>query len=228
MGAQERNDPDPQRAGGGDDGPAPRAKCRRRLPGRALRCLQWTVNLLVLLALVMVFTPAGDWVGQRLIRVDPLSKADYIVVLDGDRERAAEAWRLYRHGWAPKVIVSSKRQGAKSLAELVADLGVPAEAVLIDPNATRTSDHPASVAALSGVDRGRHRFIVVTSLYHTSRSRACFARGGYRHIIMRPPAWRIPSPPPHAWLDWTGRASDCYSKTYEVLAWAYYKAAGRL
>ena len=204
----------------------PRRRCRRIRA--ALAVIQWAVNLCVLAAIGMVFTPAGDWVGRKLTRVDPLAKADYIVVLGGDAERAVEAARLYEKGWAPKVIASSQGDDVDELARILRDFGVPPDAILLDARPTRTADHPRTVAAVGGVDPRRDRFIVVTSLYHTTRSRACFERGGYKHILVRAPSWRLPGPLSPEGMSWGKHARDLFGKTYEVFAWAYYKARGRL
>ena len=147
-------------------------------------------------AAALVFTPAGNWLGDRLIRVDPVEQADYIVVLGGDVERSVEAARLYREGWASKVIVSSLGQDVEHYGRVLAMFGVPESAILYDRQSDRTAAHPASIAGLAGIDREKTRLIVVTSLYHTSRARACFVQAGYRHIAMRAPAWRITSSPP--------------------------------
>ena len=181
------------------------------------------VNLIVVLCLVLVFTPAGDWLGDALISVDPLTKADYIVVLDGNRERGVEAANLYRQGWAPKVIVSSTRDGAPELAEIVKAYGVPVDDILIDGETTRTATHPETVARLPGVDKKTDRFIVLTSQYHTSRSRACFQRAGYVHVCMQSPGWRIGGRYRDSETGWGQRAATLVTKLYEVLAWAMYR-----
>jgi len=201
---------------------------RRSFLRRLVSIVQWMVNLTVLLCLILVFTPAGDWLGDALISVDPLEKADYIVVLGGNYERSVEAANLYREGWAPKVIVSSLRRSVGGLADVVKAYGVPADDILIDGAATRTADHPRTVARLPGVDKKSDRFIVLTSSYHTSRSRACFDRGGYEHICMQSPGWcaggRYTGTPSH----WSQRAATLTAKFYEVLGWAMYRIRGWL
>jgi len=204
---------------------------RRSFLRRLVSIVQWMVNLVVVACLVLVFTPAGDWLGDALISVDPLGDKgdyDYIVVLGGNRERAVAAANLYREGWAPKVIVSSTKQGVGPLAESVEFYGVRADDILSDGVGTRTATHPETVAQLPGVDKETDRFIILTSSYHTSRSKACFQRGGYKHICMQSPSWRAGgrhvSPPGH----WTQRAATLGSKLYEVLAWAMYRVRGWL
>ena len=201
---------------------------RRSFLRRLASVVQWAVNLTALLCLILVFTPAGDWLGDALISVDPLTKADYIVVLGGNRERGIEAANLYREGWAPKVIVSSLRDNVDGLADLVKAYGVPADDILIDGEGTRTQTHPETVARLPGVDKKADRFIVLTSPYHTSRSRACFERDGYEHICMQSPGWRTGGRYVGAPDHWGQRAATLIAKLYEVLAWAMYRVRGWL
>ena len=186
------------------------------------------VNLTVAGCLILVFTPAGDRLGNALIDVDPLTKADYIVVLGGSRERGVEAANLYREGWAPKVIVSSLKHSVGKLADLVKAYGVPADDILIDGEGTRTSTHPETVAMLPGVDKKTDKFIVLTSPYHTSRSRACFKRDGYEHVCMQSPAWSMGGRYAGRSGHWTQRAATLNAKLYEVLAWAMYRLRGWL
>ena len=190
------------------------------------RLAQWGVNLTVLAVLALVFTPAGDWLGDSLVDVDPLARADYIVVLGGRRERAVEAANLYRRGWAPKVIVTSTKASAPGLAKVVEAYGVPKEDILIDSAAVRTASHPKTVAAVPGVTPATDRFIIVTSSYHTSRSRACFELGGYKHICMHAPGWRDGGRHGAGPGAWSLRAETLAAKIYEVLAWAMYSVRG--
>jgi len=202
---------------------------RRSRVRRIAVFVQWIVNLVALLCIALVFTPAGDWLGDALIDVDPLTeKADYIVVLGGDHERGVEAANLYREGWAPKVLVTSSREDAAALAEVVKACGVPVGDVLIDGEATRTADHGETVARLPGIDKLANRFIIITSPYHTSRAKACFQRDGYRHICMQGPRWRAGGRYMPDEFGWTQRAATLGSKLYEVLAWAMYRVRGWL
>lgn len=198
----------------------------RRALHRAVSIALWIVASGVVLTLAIIVTPAGDWLGRALVRVDPLAKADYIVVLGGHRERAVAAAQLYRTAWAPKVIVSSTQHGAPALADLVHAYGVPRNRIILDSQTTRTATHPDTVAALPGVDRESHRFIIVTSQFHTGRARACFLRAGYRHICMQSPGWRPYGKYARPEESWTGRAGTCSEKVYEVISWAYYALRG--
>lgn len=186
------------------------------------------VNLTVVGGILLVFTPAGDWAMERLIHVDPLERSDYIVVLGGDKERAAEGARLYRDGWAKKVIVTSGGDSAEQLGRTVEMYGVPRCDILIDRDARCTADHPRTIASVSGVDVGEDSFIIVTSMCHTSRARRCFAKQGYRKVCMRAPDWIMQNqlrPPAHGW---TGRAKHLGPALYEYAAWAYYALRGKV
>jgi len=209
------------------EGSADRPK--RSVVRRIASVLQWIVNVAVLLAVVLVFTPAGDWLGDALIDVDELTdKADYIVVLGGHNERGVEAANLYRQGWAPKIIVTSTLRDATTLAEIVKAYGVPGQDILIDSAPTRTADHARTVAQVPGADKDTDRFIVLTSPYHTSRAKACFHRAGYRHVCMQSPSWKVGGSRGPAELGWIHRALTLSTKLYEVLAWAMYRVRGWL
>jgi uncharacterized SAM-binding protein YcdF (DUF218 family) len=186
----------------------------------------WALAAVTAAGAVLVYTPAGRAVAERFVTIDSLAKADYIIVLGGDHARGVEAANLYREGWAPKVIVTSDGDAADKLAEVVRAYGVPAKDILIDRAATRTNDHPATVAALSGIDRSRDRFIIVTSQFHTGRSKAVFTQQGYRNITFRCPRWEtmgdLANPGPQGRLP----TADLPPLVYEVAAWWMYKIKG--
>lgn len=199
---------------------------RKPLPRTLARILQWSVNVVVIAVLLIILTPLGDWLARPLISVDPPAKADWIVVLGGDSERVSEAANLYRQGWARKVIVTSTSPDAKQLAGLAREYGVAEGDIVLDGNAVRTYSHPQTVAALEGVNPATQRFLLVTSLYHTSRARAVFAKAGYADVRLCAPRWQTPQPefPPKE--GFLGRANALPAQLYEFLAWGMYKLSG--
>ena len=206
--------------------PAPSRPRKRRLLRRLLRAGQWTLNTAFVLWLILVFTPAGNFLGNRLTHIDPLAKADYIVLLGGETARAVEAANLHRRGWAPKVIITSWSDDTDRLAEIARHYGLPAEAILYDRRAWRTASHPRTVAELPGVDTENHRFIILTSPYHTARARACFVKAGYKHVIARGLPWRRGgqfAPPARRWPE---RMRCLPGQLREVIGWAIYAALG--
>jgi len=147
-------------------------------------------------------------------------------VLGGDHERAVEAARLYRDGWAGEVICSSTGDDADHLARVAAAYGVPRDRIAIDRAARRTHSHPATVGVLPGVDKTADRLIVITSPLHTSRARACFAAQGYAHILMYSPGWRVGGDLEPTKRSCMSRASDLPAMLYEILAWGLYGLRG--
>jgi hypothetical protein len=207
------------------------AHCGRRARccpfARLWRPIQWTVNLLLVLVLLYTFTPLGGWFGHWLTHVDELAKADYIVVLGGDPARAVEAARLYRDGWAPKVIVTSKGEWADQIAEVASAYGVPDSDLIVDRAATRTHDHPRTVADLPGVARDQ-RFILVTTRLHTYRARLCFLHDDYQNLVMRCPDWRAGRPYGPERAHWSSRVHQLRYKLREMAAVVYYRLRGWL
>ena len=205
----------------------PAAEDRSAL-SKLLRPVQWAVNLVVLVGIVLIFTPVGTWYGHELVVNDDLAKADYIVVLGGDSERAVVGARLYRDGWAKKVIVSSTPWNARGLAAAVRSHGTPGEAIIIDDRSQRTATHPRTIAQAVALRPETDRFILVTSLYHSSRAKACFRRAGYQHVVARVPQWQLARRRTFEEESFITRLRDLPLKTHEYLAWAYYKLRGWL
>jgi len=180
------------------------------------------------LSVIVIVTPLGDLWADALTHIDPLQKADYIVVLGGGRHRAAEAARLFSDGWADKVIVSSFQDDADTLATLVQAYGVGEDKIIIDRCSNSTSAHPNAIGRLEGVDRTSQGFIIVTSRVHTKRVRTCFSNRGYPMTCMRGPGWDIGGgivPDRRSWLT---RARTLPVMARETAAWIWYSLNGKL
>lgn len=135
-----------------------------------------------------------------------LPAADAIVVLGGatagpDRPRATPevneagdrlfmAARLYRAKKAPKLILSggrlrwqdpgavnTKTSEATDMAQLLGELGVPKEAMLLEPNSFNTRQNAVYVQQILGQQQ-INRILLVTSAFHMTRSAAIFRRLG--------------------------------------------------
>jgi uncharacterized SAM-binding protein YcdF (DUF218 family) len=158
-----------------------------RLRLLTLRTLTIAVGGLVIS--ILLFLP---FAGRFFDDEDELARADLIMVLAGERiERWLEAVDLYREGWAPRIVISSgrvdpieahlhargvryPREGDLARDAMVA-LGVPAETVTVLPNGVDNTAQEAR--ALLDVSGGQvTRIIVVTSPYHTRRTRLAFRR----------------------------------------------------
>ena len=146
-----------------------------------------TLALVVALALFLPFA------GRFLVAEDPPQPSDASFVLAGARvERWLEAVDLYHARVAPMVVLSPGRSepaedalrargvripGDGEIARsAMLQLGVPADAVIVLPGSLDNTAHEA--AALRSFVRGTgwRTVTVITSPYHTRRTRFAFAR----------------------------------------------------
>jgi uncharacterized SAM-binding protein YcdF (DUF218 family) len=148
--------------------------------------------LCVLVGLAMA-AAACPRAGHFLIIDEPVQPADAIFVLAGARvERWLEAAELFREGQAPAIAISPGIREPAELrlremgipfpteSDLIKDamqqMGIPADAITTLPFPT-TVDNTAEEAALARVIATQHGWkslLVVTSQYHTRRSRYAF------------------------------------------------------
>jgi uncharacterized SAM-binding protein YcdF (DUF218 family) len=156
--------------------------------------------LLVLAGSAAVFFGVGRW----LVVDDPLAHADVIVVLSGRLpERAIEAARLFKAGYADQVWISPPLSPADDLKAMhIAFIGEDFynEKVLIamgvSPDSIRILEHPdpnteAEVRQVAADLRGSqlHSAIIVTSKPHTRRVRTIWRKlvGSEPRMIVRYP-----------------------------------------
>src|ERR1700691_5987989 len=137
------------------------------------------IGFLAILALlvvigVVVFRDAGHW----LVREDPLSKAEVVVVLSGGLPfRGEGAASVYKSGYAPAVWVSRPEGPQEELAalgihfvgeeeynrEILVRQGVPDSAIRVFPDTfVNTQEEVAEIARDMRRD-GKHAVIIVTS-----------------------------------------------------------------
>ena len=121
-------------------------------------------------------------VGHALAVSDPLAKSDVIVAVSGDTgPRTTTAVALWKEGLAPLILFSGATSDPDSVssAELMkreaVRLGVPADAILVEPLSATTEENAQRTAALMG-ERGLHTAILVTSPYHQRRASLLFSR----------------------------------------------------
>ena len=156
--------------------------------------------------------------GRFLQHEDSLQKADAILMLGGARaERCLEAFELYKAGYAPVIVLSPGRLEQAELLlrdrgvrlplevdlqrDVLRQLGVPPERTLTLPVSVDNTAQEAEALHDFVRARGWRRVIVVTSKYHTRRSRFGFRRefaGSATDIIVRSSRFD-PSDPAHWW-----------------------------
>lgn len=142
--------------------------------------------LVVVLAVVLIDglrRPLLNAVGRFLIVRDRLERADVIIVLSGGRgdERVRQAAELYQQGYAPLVLLSGGEEMAgisvpEMLRRQALALGIPPEALLSEPDSTSTAEQARFLRPLLE-PRGIRRAIIVTSSYHSRRTRYLFRKG---------------------------------------------------
>jgi len=151
----------------------------RRVPSRRPVILASAV-----LVLILVITAIFFGVGRWLVVENALEKSQAIVVLSGGMpQRALEAARLFREGYAPQVWLTRPVQPAGSLdpmgipnsgedyfdERVLQHEGVPANAIcVLEPRINNTADEMRAIAA-EAIREKADRIIIVTSKVHTRR-----------------------------------------------------------
>ncbi len=177
-----------------------------------------------ILAILLIATPLTNRLFDALGGESPLEKADYIVCLGGDSSRVVEAARLLSEGYAPQLIVSNHGPFAAYMRDLAVEWGADPAKVLVDDGAIKTRDHPHSIVRNIGLNPEQDRIILVTSYTHLGRSRACFEKAGYRHLILREPRWEKAARARDR--DWKWRFRKLPDVIYEYAAWVEYYIRG--
>ncbi len=144
------------------------------------------IVLVVMLAVLLIDglrRPPLNAIGRFLIVRDRLDRADVIIVLAGGRgdERVRQAAELYHQGYAPLVLLSGGEEMAgisvpDILRRQALALGIPPEALLSEPDSTSTAEQARFLRPLLE-PRGIRRAIIVTSSYHSRRTRYLFRKG---------------------------------------------------
>jgi uncharacterized SAM-binding protein YcdF (DUF218 family) len=191
-----------------------------------------TVTGFLLFAALFVFFNVGRWLSLE----DPLQKADAIAVLSGRMpDRALEAARLYKGGYAPEVWLTHSTEPGATLQKLSVAFtgedaydeqilmheGVPQTAIhILDPPIVNTADEMKTIG--QAVKQGKtHKVILVTSKVHTRRARTL-----WRHLSQQDGDAIVrgvsddPFDPTHWWRT-TGDALDVVREVLGILnAWA--------
>lgn len=167
------------------------------------RAARWLVPLAILVVLAgaaAVFLGVGRW----LVVEDPLVHSDAIVVLSGRLpERALEAARLYKGGYADQVWISPPPSPAEELKamhisyvgedfyneKVLIVKGVPPDSIrILDEPDVNTEEEVRQIAATLRSAQ-LHSVIIVTSKPHTRRVRTIWRKlaGSDLRMIVRYP-----------------------------------------
>lgn len=132
--------------------------------------------VLIIFTLLMLFSSFVLVESLQTTKSDVPIKSDVIVVLNGDSGRIEQAVELYKQGLAPYMILSpADTTNSDDIFQQAIRLGVPADRLLVDLQATSTYKNSTIVNGL--MDRHHMRSgIVVTSDYHLKRAKEIFER----------------------------------------------------
>ena len=159
----------------------------RRKPLGGLR--KW---LLLLAAVAALYLSRAIWLrqmGEFLVRADAPRPAEVAVVLAGDGygHRILKAIEFYRQGYVKQVIVDGPKgwygfDEADLAIRFAVDRGAPRE--IFVPLTMKSRSTLAEARAVDAELRKRnvHKALIVTSNFHTRRSRAIFRREGSKDI----------------------------------------------
>jgi uncharacterized SAM-binding protein YcdF (DUF218 family) len=163
--------------------------------GIFFRLLSLLFFIAILCMLYFARHPLLRLAGSFWVVDDEPKNSDVIVILGDDNfnaDRAARAAELYKSGFASHLIASGRfLRPYASIAELeqhdLNDRGVPASAVVRLAHSASDTREEAIAVSQQLSSRGWKRVIVVTSNYHTRRSRyiceRLFPAGTILHIV---------------------------------------------
>lgn len=149
------------------------------------------VNLIIVICLVvfcvvlyLVRRPILSSVGEAWIVEDPLDRADVLIVLGDDNfyaDRATRGAELFREGKAPVVVASGRRLRPNAgIAELMEhdliERGVPKDKIVRFTHDADSTEEEAEALKKLVKERKWRSAIIVTSNYHTRRTRYIFHR----------------------------------------------------
>jgi uncharacterized SAM-binding protein YcdF (DUF218 family) len=145
----------------------------------------------VVVAGIAIIALLGRNLGRWLVVNEPLEKADAILVLSGGLpERALEAARIYKQGYAKEVWLTHATEPGATLEKygvgytgeevydkrLLMHEGVPESAIrVLEPPVLNTADE-VNVAAGELRGKPQRKIIIVTSKVHTRRARTTWKR----------------------------------------------------
>jgi uncharacterized SAM-binding protein YcdF (DUF218 family) len=198
-----------------------------------VRAAARTVGAAGLAAFVLLaFTPLAAALHGGLASGATLPRADAIVVLgsgvmpegeltDNSLRRTVHGIRLFRQGRAPRIVLLGPEYHGAVEAEVraryAADLGVPADALVVEPGGRSTRDEAQRVRARLG---RAPAVILVTGLHHMPRARRVFEREGM--VVAAAPVIEESLRPERP----QARLALARAAAQEALARAYYRLGG--
>ena len=142
---------------------------------------------------------------------------------DNSLRRTIHGVRLFRQGLAPRIVLLGAEYHGAVEAEVRAryatGLGVPADALIVEPGGHSTRDEARRVRARLGRGRGA-TVLLVTGLHHMPRARRVFEGEGMK--VVAAPVLEESSRPVRP----QSRLALARAIAQEAVARAYYRVAG--
>lgn len=138
----------------------------------------WMIFIILFLLVVFIITFTQfpwPYLARLLLVNDRLEEADVVVALAGGSERAVHAAELYQDGLAPRMIMSGCGSSALQMAKLATDRGVDQGDIIIEGEAESTYENALFSREIMLAENFRSA-IIVTSPYHTRRTKLVFGR----------------------------------------------------
>ncbi|MFA7466650.1 MAG: YdcF family protein [Desulfotomaculaceae bacterium] len=138
----------------------------------------WLVLIvLIMLVAVCIFWAYFPWpyLARFLLVDDTLEQADVVVALGGGSERAVHAAELSLNGLAPKIIMTGCGSSAQKMSQLASNKGVDPNDIIIEGKAESTYENALFSREIILME-GYRSAIIVTSPYHTRRTKLVFGR----------------------------------------------------
>lgn len=150
---------------------------------------------------------------------DPAPSDALVLLLGGDADRARKAAELFRLGYAPLIVMCSDPDTETNRQTLLT-AGVPERAIRVLGPVDDTHDEALQVREFVRAHR-LDRITLVTTSYHTARSRWVFGRAlRDRGVEVHTAASRSEEYDEANWY-WTSRGRSTYAR--ELAKFAYYR-----
>lgn len=122
---------------------------------------------------------------------DACRPSDAIVAISGGdtSARTEEAIKLYKNGWAPKLIFSGAAQdksgpsNAEAMKQIALQEGVPENSILLEESSINTEENARNTQSLIK-DNRLGRVILVTSAYHQRRASLEFRKRAGNEVVI--------------------------------------------
>jgi len=151
--------------------------------------------------------------GESWVVEDPLQQSDALLLLSDDNffaDRATRASELYRQKLAPVIVASGRRlRPTAGIAELMEhdliERGIPKDRIIRFPQDADSTREEAQALRALVTEKNWRSVIVVTSNYHTRRTRYIFQRIFPESVSVRVASARDGEFDPERW--WENRKS---------------------